>query len=93
MEVVERLIKKVQRAADDLVELKKQNRVLQSEVDLLQRQLKDHQNLLRDNERHRRTFEKLKGRLTKLQKKVERAMFIAPVGESEEANGHEERPQ
>ena len=93
MEVVERLIEKVQRAADDLIELKKNNRVLQSEVDLLQRKLKDHQDLIRDNERHRRTFEKLKTRLTKLQKKVERAMIIAPVGGSEEENGHEERPQ
>ena len=93
MEVVDRLLKKVQRAAEELIELKDQNRSLLSEVELLRRQLKDHQELLRENERNRRTFEKLRGRLTKLHKKVERALIIAPVGVADGEDSLEEHPQ
>jgi len=80
MEVVDRLLKKVQLAAEDLVALKKQNRTLQSELDLLRRQLRDHQDLIRENQRNKQLFDKLRTRLNKLHKKVERALIIAPVG-------------
>lgn len=93
MEVVDRLLKKIQHAADELVELRTKNRALQSEVDVMRRQLRDYQDLIRENERNRRTFDKIRGRLVKLHKKVERAMIIAPVGAPEEGDLREEHPQ
>ncbi|MBV9080804.1 MAG: hypothetical protein JO102_06765 [Elusimicrobia bacterium] len=92
VQLVDRLLKKVQRAAEELIDLKDANRKLQSELDLLRQQLKEHQTLQKDNDRYRRDFDRLRTRLGKLHKKVEKALVMSPVGAGREAS-NEEHPQ
>jgi hypothetical protein len=94
MEAIERLLKKVERASDELIDLKRDNRRLASELEALRHQLRDHQLVLKENERHRRDADKLRGRLTRLHKKVEKALMVAPSAlAGAEGGSSEEHPQ
>lgn len=94
MEVIERLLKKVQTASDELIEIKRANRHMASELEALRNQLRDHQMLLRENDRYRRDFDKLRSRLGRLHKKVEKALAIAPATLIDVDGGSdEEHPQ
>jgi hypothetical protein len=92
MEAIDRLLKKVEQASDELVDLKRDNRRLASELEALRHQLRDHQLLVKENERFRRDGDKLRGRLTRLHKKVEKALMITP-GALAEGGTDEEHPQ
>ena len=92
MEVIDRLLKKVQQASDELIEIKRDNRHITSELEALRNQLRDHQLILKENDRYRRDLDKLRGRLTRLHKKVEKALMVAPAALSEEG-ADEEHPQ
>jgi hypothetical protein len=92
MEVIDRLLKKVQQASDELIEIKRDNRHITSELEALRNQLRDHQLILKENDRYRRDLDKLRGRLTRLHKKVEKALMVAPAALSE-GGADEEHPQ
>lgn len=94
MEVIDRLLKKVQLASDELIEIKRENRHIASELEALRNQLREHHLLLKENERFRKDADKLRGRLTRIQKKVEKALSVTPTLLSGMEGGNdEEHPQ
>jgi hypothetical protein len=94
MEAIDRLLKKVQRASEELIEMKRDNRRQSSELDALRNQLREHLLLQKENERYRRDLDKLRGRLTRLHKKVEKALMVVPAQLSASDGGdNEEHPQ
>jgi hypothetical protein len=94
MEVIDRLLKKVQLASDELIDIKRDNRHMSSELEALRNQLRDHQLLIKENDRYRRDMDKLRGRLTRLQKKIEKALMVAPAAlAATEGEIDEEHPQ
>jgi len=94
MEVIDRLLKKVQLASDELIQIKRENRHIASELEAIRNQLREHHLLLKENERYRKDADKIRGRLTRIHKKVEKALNISPSLLSEtEGGSDEEHPQ
>lgn len=96
MEIIDDLTQKVEQAAHTIIELKKERRHASSELDLLRNQLRDYQNLARENERYRREHEQLRSRLLRLQKKIDKHLLVETTLASQMSAGvttNEDNPQ
>src|SRR5690242_2443375 len=76
MEIIDELSQKVELAARQIIDLKKDRHQLQSEVDLLRKQLRDYQSTLTENEKFKRDQETLRSKLLRLQKKIEKHLLV-----------------
>ncbi len=72
MDALDLLTKKVQHVAAELTSLKKENRQLGSEIERLRAENDRMLRSIRDNEQARRQQDKLRTRLEKLSRKIER---------------------
>lgn len=70
MELLDNLSRRVQQAAQEIVELKKERSQLLSELELLRGQLAKHREVLRENEAFHRDRDRLKNRLERLDRKL-----------------------
>lgn len=75
MDALESLTKKVQQAASELIALKKEKVHLLEQVENLRAELQQAQKVVRDGELHRRQQEKIKTRLEKLSRKIEKHLM------------------
>lgn len=93
MEILEHLTKKVQDASRELLTLKNERKQLLSELELLRQQSSQFQPLIRDNERLKKDQDRLRTRLLKMQKKVERLLALelpitSPFGGTKHDENH-----
>jgi predicted nucleic acid-binding Zn-ribbon protein len=75
MDILDQLTKKVQTAAHELQALKKEKQQLLSEVELLRQELTHQQHAMREVEEFKRNQERLRTRLEKLGKKIDRHLM------------------
>ena len=76
MDIVEQLSRKVRLAADQLIELKQEKEELLSEMASIRDQLHHHQLLLRENDKFRQERERLRIKLAKIQKKLQKHLSL-----------------
>lgn len=76
MDPIESLSQRVQQAAREITDLKKERQLLTVELESLRRQGRSYQNLLRENEKMRRDQEQLRARLLRLQKKIDKHLLV-----------------
>lgn len=94
MDAIESFSKKVQQAARELIDLKKERALFMSELESLRRQVRGNQNLLRENEKLRRDQEQLRTRLIRLQRKIDKHLLVeTALSAGTKGGGHEEYPQ
>ncbi len=79
MEIIDQLSKRIQDAAQEIINLKKERRDLQSELEYLYREQHRYQNALRDNERLNREQSRLRVRLERLNKVLEKHLGSEPA--------------
>lgn len=72
MDFIDQLTKKVQTAAHELMALKKEKQQLLSEIELLRAELHHNQKAMKEVEEFKRNQDRLRIRLEKLGKKIER---------------------
>lgn len=90
MENLDRLAKKVEEAANEIISLKKDRKQLTTEVELLRREVQSRQALVRENEKFKRDRELLKTRLTRLQKKIEKQILVEATVQAALGGTHRE---
>ncbi len=79
METIELFSRKVHKAAEQLVSLKKEKARLTAELVSQRQQLERLQRLDKENENLRKEREKIRSKLTKLQQKIEKIFAHQPV--------------
>ena len=91
MDIIDQLSKKVQTAAHELLALKKEKQQLLSEIELLRQQLEHQTQAMREVESYKRNQERLRIRLEKLSKKIDKQLlsdqvltFSSSTGENHE---------
>ena len=95
MEIVESLSQKVRQAASRIKTLENENARMAEEVDHLKLQLKHYHELNRENDAMKKNQDAVRGRLVKLQKKLEKQLVLsidAPTSTPTEVS-HEESVQ
>lgn len=70
MEPIDILADRVHQAAAELIQLKKRNRQLVSELDILRKDLRNYQGIKRELDQHRRIHDQMRIKLEKLQRKL-----------------------
>ncbi len=93
MEILDQLTKKVREASHELLSLKNERRQLLSEIELLRNQSQQVQSILRENDRIKKDHDRLRARLLKMQKKVERLLALelpvmSPFGGNKSDENH-----
>lgn len=73
---LDQLADKIRRAARDLVALKQENRKLNSEVEMLRTESVRYHALKKESERTRKEQDLLKGKLERLNKKLEKMLSV-----------------
>lgn len=94
MDAIDSLSNKVQWAARELLELKKERQQFISELEILRGQSRNFQAVLRENERIRREQDMMRARLIRLQKKIDKHLLIeTTLAASVMGGSNEEHPQ
>lgn len=75
MDALEILTRKIQLAANELLKLKKERRGFLSEIETLRAQLDQTHKILKETEAARRYQERIRGRLEKISRKIERHLM------------------
>ncbi len=70
MQIMDVITQKIQRLAQETLELRKENRALQSEIELLREQEKKHRPASIENEKHQKERERIKTRLDRIGAKL-----------------------
>ena len=88
MEIIDELTRRVNQAARELSDLKKDRQQLLSEVETLRVQVRDLQSSARENERMKRDQDQLRARLLRLQKKIDKHLLVETTLAAQSNGGH-----
>jgi hypothetical protein len=90
MDMLDQLTKKVQQAAHEIINLKKEKTQLLSELELLRQEVQHYQHTIRENELALKTYGRVRSKLEKISKKLEKSMTNEQsVGLVLEGSNHE----